>query len=34
MSLRKRQRSSDADDADLNVKRRESERLKNIVIVM
>jgi len=34
MSLRKRQRSSDADDAVLNVERKESEQLKNTIIVI
>jgi len=34
MSLRKKQRSLSADDADLNVKRRKLEQLRETMIVI
>jgi len=34
MSLKKRQRSSDADDADLNVERKDSKWLRNTVMMI
>jgi len=34
MSLKKKQRSLSADDTDLNVERKKSEWLKNIIIII